>query len=340
VRGLVVIKAGPAIALQDLGRPGYLAMGLTRGGAADVRAVHEGAALLSQDPHLAVVEMAGTGGTFEAAENLRVALTGAVMTAQVDGSAVGWNASHALPKGARLTIGPTRSGTYGYLHVGGGFQTDPVLGARATHLSCGLGALIKTGETLPVGTDKGKTVGMTLGPEPRLDGGTVRIVPSMQTSDFDEEIRHRFEETEFRRDPRANRQGIRMDSEGEGFSNSKALSIVSEVIVPGDIQITGDGTPFVLMAECQTTGGYPRIGTVLPCDMPRVAQAPAGAALRFAYVTLQEGAAIEARAKAGLRALPGLVTPLVRDPAMMQDLLGFQLVSGAVSAMHSPLDEG
>lgn len=340
MRGLVVVQAGPAIALQDLGRPGYLAMGLTRGGAADVRAVYEGAALLSQNPHLAVVEMAGTGGTFEATENLRVALTGAVMTAQVDGSAVAWNASHALSKGARLTIGPTRSGTYGYLHVGGGFQADPILGARATHLSCGLGTLVGTGEILPVGTDKGKTVGVTLAPVPRLDGGTVRIVPSMQTYDFDEEIRRRFEETEFRRDPRANRQGIRMDSEGEGFSNPKALSIVSEVIVPGDIQITGDGTPFVLMAECQTTGGYPRIGTVLPCDMPRVAQAPAGAALRFSYVTLQKGSEIEARANADLRALPGRVTPLVRDPAMMQDLLGYQLVSGAVSATHSPLDEG
>ena len=340
MRGLRVLQAGPAMAVQDLGRPGYLAKGLTRGGAADVRAAHEGAALLRQDPALAFIEMVGTGGTFEATEDLRIALTGAVMTVQVDGANLVWNASHAVPKGAKLTIGPTRSGTYGYLHVGGGFATDTVLESRAAHLSVGLGALIAKGDLLPVAADKGPDVGMTLTPEARLTGGTVRIVPSMQTLDFEADIRARFEATEFRRDPRANRQGVRMDSDGDGFSNPKALSVVSEVIVPGDIQITGDGTPFVLMAECQTTGGYPRIGTVLPCDLPRVAQAPAGAAIRFQFVTLDEGAAIQARATAEMRKLPSTVTPLVRDPATMQDLLSYQLVGGMVSAHHSVLDEG
>ena len=340
MRGFIVHHAGPGVAVQDLGRPGFLAMGLTNGGAADLRAVHEGAALLQQDPKLAVLEMVGTGGTFEATEDMRIALTGGTMTADIDGRAIAWNASHAVPKGARLTVGPTRSGTYGYLNVGGGFATKVSLGARATHLSCGLGALVGTGETLPVDPDKGHDVGMTLTPDGRFTGGAVRVVPSMQTEDFDSAIRDRFEQTEFRRDPRANRQGIRMDSDGEGFSNPKALSIVSEVIVPGDIQITGDGTPFVLMAECQTTGGYPRIGTVLPCDLPRVAQAPAGTSLRFSFVTLQDGAAIQARANADLAKLPGTVTPLVRDPSTMQDLLSYQLVDGAISATHAHLDEG
>jgi biotin-dependent carboxylase-like uncharacterized protein len=340
MRALVVQQIGPGVAIQDLGRPGYLAMGLTRGGAADVRAVHEGAALLKQSATCAALEMVGTGGTFEASADMRIALTGGAMTAQIDGSAVTWNASHALPKGAKLVIGPTRSGTYGYLHIGGGFETALVLGARATHQSCGLGALVANGDTLPVGADKGRDVGMTLPADDRFSGGTIRIVPSMQTGDFDPEIRARFESTEFRRDPRANRQGVRMDSDGEGFSNPKSLSIVSEVIVPGDIQITGDGTPFVLMAECQTTGGYPRIGTVVPADLPRVAQAPAGAVLRFEFISLADGAALQARANAELAKLPGLVSPLVRDPAAMQDLLSYQLVGGAVSALHSPLDEG
>lgn len=340
MRGLRVLQAGPAMAVQDLGRPGFLAKGLTRGGAADVRAVYEGAALLRHDTGLAVLEMVGTGGTFEATEDLRIALTGAVMIAQIDGASLAWNASHALPKGAKLTIGPTRSGTYGYLHVGGGFATDTVLDSRAAHLSCGLGVLVQKGDALPVGPDHQGDVGMTIATDARLTGGTVRIVPSMQTLDFEADIRSRFEETSFRRDPRANRQGVRMDSDGEGFSNPKALSIVSEVIVPGDIQITGDGSPFVLMAECQTTGGYPRIGTVLPCDLPRVAQAPAGAALRFQFVSLDDGAAIQARANAAIRKLPNTVMPLVRDPKGMQDLLSYQLVGGMVSAMHSPLDEG
>ncbi|MEL7125392.1 MAG: urea amidolyase [Pseudomonadota bacterium] len=331
---LHVHQVGPGVAVQDLGRPGYLAKGLTRGGAADLLAVREGAALLRQSPELAVLEMVGTGGTFEADADVVIALTGAAMTTSIDGSAVVWNASHMLPAGASLVIGPTRAGTYGYLHVSGGFATAPVLGARATHQSTGLGALVAAGDVLPVGPGT-SPAGMTLPRDGRFDGGTVRIVPSMQTMDFSAETRARFEHTVFRRDPRANRQGVRMDSD-QGFSNPDQLSVVSEVIVPGDIQIAGDGAPFVLLAESQTTGGYPRIGTVLPCDLPRVVQAPAGAELRFAFVTLDEGIAVQARADAAWAALAKDVTPLVRDPADMQDLLSYQLVGGVISAM----DEG
>ena len=334
MRGLRVHQVGPGVAVQDLGRPGYLAKGLTRGGAADLLAVQEGAALLAQSPDCAVLEMVGTGGTFEATEDMVIALTGAAMTASIDGSAVAWNASHALPAGVPLVIGPTRDGTYGYLHVSGGFMTEPVLGARATHQSTGLGALVAQGDVLPVGTGAAQP-GMTLPRDARFAGGLVRIVPSMQTEDFSVDTRRRFENTVFQRDPRANRQGVRMDSD-QGFSNPDQLSVVSEVIVPGDIQIAGDGAPFVLLAESQTTGGYPRIGTVLPCDLPRVAQAPAGVELRFSFVTLDEGIAAQARANAAWGGLRKAVTPLVRNPAEMQDLLSYQLVGGVVSA----LDEG
>lgn len=340
MRALRVHQVGPGVAVQDLGRAGFLAKGLTRGGAADRLAVLEGAALLRQSRDLAVLEMVGTGGIFEATDDVRIALTGAEMTAQIDGSAAAWNASHLVPKGGVLSIGPTRAGTYGYLHVGGGLDVEPMLGSRATHQSCGLGALVAAGDVLDVGADRGTDIGMTLPRDARFGGGVVRIVPSMQTDDFPEETRARFEATTFRRDPRANRQGIRMDSDGEGFSAPSALGIVSEVIVPGDIQVTGDGTPFVLMAESQTTGGYPRIGTVLPCDLPRVAQAPAGAELQFQFARLEEGAAIEARAKAEWAGLTKVATPLVRDPAMMQDLLSYQMVGGVVSATDTPLDEG
>lgn len=340
MNGLIVHQVGPGVAVQDLGRPGFLAKGLTRGGASDLRAVHEGAALLKQSPALAVLEMAGTGGTFEATVPLRIALTGAAMSATIDGENAVWDASHHMPTGSKLVIGPCREGTFGYLHVGGGLATEPLLGARATHQSVGLGGLVSKGQTLPIGKDTGRGVGMTLPRDGRFSGGDVRVVPSMQTEDFDNDIRTRFAKTEFRRDPRANRQGIRLDSDGDGFSNPKQLGVVSEVIVPGDIQITGDGTPFVLMAECQTTGGYPRIGTVLPCDLPRVAQAAAGVVLRFAFVSLDDGAAIQARADTEQATLGRRVKPLIRDPHAMQDLLSYQLVGGVVSATHSPFEEG
>ena len=109
-RVLHVRQAGPGVTVQDLGRPGYLAAGLSRGGAVDRLALHEGAALLGQDPGCAALEMAATGGRFEAGAPLRVALTGARMRARIDGAAVAWNASHRLEAGAVLEIGPAEAG--------------------------------------------------------------------------------------------------------------------------------------------------------------------------------------------------------------------------------------
>ena len=335
---LIVRSIGPAAAIQDLGRPGFMSVGLTRGGASDPTALHEGAALLRQAPSSAVLEMAGMGGVFEASTKIRIALTGAVMDASIDGVSVQWNASHSVSAGSILKIGAMRQGNFGYLHVGGGFNTPSYLGTRGCHLSAGLGRLIQAGDQLPIGEDKGKDAGCHLVPEQRLDGGKIRFVRSMQSNKFDDATMTRFTKTKFRRDPRGNRQGIRMDFVGESFQSGGQLNIVSEVTIAGDIQITGDGTPFVLMHECQTTGGYPRIGTILPCDLNKVAQAPVGSLLRFELLTLEEGSAVQARANAVLSGLRKSVKPLVRDVSSIQHLLSYQLISGAISATDATLD--
>lgn len=336
---LTILQAGPALSLQDLGRPGFLAQGLTKGGASDPTALYEGAALLRHPASSAVVEMAGTGGSFRSDTDIRIAMTGATMAANIDGDALAWNASHLLPAGATLTIGGAQNGSYGYLHVGGGFATDEQMGSRASHLSAGLGKALKSGDTLPIGKDGRKETGMTVPAHARFGGGVVRVVASMQTGAFASETRARFAQTHFKRDSRANRMGVRMDHDGAGFSTDGQLSIVSEVIVPGDIQITGDGAPFVLMCECQTTGGYPRIGTVIPCDLPRVAQAQTGAAIRFEFVEMDQAVALQLRYLKDLKALPSSVTPLVRNPANIRDLLRYQLVGGVVSADADPFQE-
>lgn len=337
-RALKVLSIGPAAAVQDLGRPGFIAKGLTRGGATDTLAVHEGAALLRQDPALAVLEIASIGGVFEASEDIRVAMTGADLTARIDDTAVAWNAVHLLQAGQTLSLGAARTGSYAYLHVGGGFDTPLQMGARGSHLSAGLGRLIASADHLPVGPDASTRTGLYLPTDARFSGGTVRIVPSVQTDRFTENERARFCDTAFLRDPRANRQGVRMQHEGAGFAAEGARSIVSEVIVQGDIQITGDGTPFVLMCESQTTGGYPRIGTVIPADLPRVAQAPAGAEIRFKFITLEEAIAAQTSFVKSVSDLRKRVVPLLRDVHDMADLMTYQLISGAVSADADPFD--
>jgi allophanate hydrolase len=322
--------------IQDQGRAGFLAFGLSRGGAADRVALVEGAVLLQQSADLAVIEMPGMGGEFLASEDVRIALTGAEMAATVDGQPVRWNASHLLPKGAILSIGAARTGSYGYLHLGGGLASELLLGARSAHVAAGVGKALETGQVLQIGEDKATLTGQGMRPVARLGGGTVRVAASLQTELF-RSVLKRFEDTEFSRDMRGNRMGVRMGSDGPGFALEGALSVLSEVITPGDIQITGDGSPFVLLSESQTTGGYPRIGTVLPCDLPRVVQARPGEVLRFRFVDLDEAIEAERRHSAELAGLHRSLFPLVRDPHDIGDLLSYQLISGVIAGTEEDL---
>ena len=320
-------RVGPGVTIQDLGRPGYLAQGLSRGGAADLLALAEGAALLGQDGALAALEIAGSFLSVDVRESTRIALTGAPMRASCDGAALAWQASHALPKGARLEMSASAGG-YSYLHLGGGIATERVLEARSAHLAAGLGQMLEAGASLPLGADSGTRAGLTFTPQARFDGGALRLVETPQTGLFPPDLRARFTSTRFQKDTRGNRMGQRLIHQSAGFGLDAGLNILSEIIVPGDIQITGDGTPFVLLSECQTTGGYPRIGTVLPCDMPRLVQAPAGAELWFKFISLEEAVALETAEAARRAGLRGGLRPLIRDPHDIADLLAYQLVSG------------
>ncbi len=336
---LVIKRIGPMASLQDMGRPGYLKQGLSRGGAADRLALAEGAALLGQDVGLAALEMAGTGGEFEATGALCIALTGAPMSATIDDAPVAWHASHCLQAGQRLSIGAAKSGVYGYLHLSGGIEATEFLGSRSAHLLAGIGQTVQAGEHLKSGAKGTGLAGLVLDVADRFSGGTVRVVPSVQTDLFDKEVLQRFQDTDFRRGPRANRMGVEMLSDGGGFTASGQLHILSEMIVPGDIQMTGDGLPFVLLPECQTTGGYPRIATVIPCDLPLAAQTPAGAPVRFEFVTMEQALVAQAGYEEMLSKLQKSCRPAIRDVADIGDLLSYQLVGGAISAHWEKDDE-
>jgi allophanate hydrolase len=330
-RALLIHRAGPALTVQDGGRPGMLALGLSRGGAADRLALAEGAALLGQGADLAAIEMAGMGGLFEALGDLRIALTGAPMRASLDGAPLVWGASHPVRAGQMLDIGPVTAGVYGYLHLGGGVATAPVLGARGAHLAAGIGAVLAPGDRLATGPDPGGETGLALPAHDRFGGGVIRAVAGPQTPMFSEADIARFQATEFARDARGNRMGVKLTATGAGFHSRAGLSILSEIVVPGDIQITGDGWPVVLLAECQTTGGYPRIGTVLPCDLALVAQAPAGARLRVRFVDRDAALGAEQAAAKARAALGRGLRRLVRDPRDIRDLLSYQLISGVTA---------
>lgn len=332
---LIIHQAGPALSVQDLGRPGYMAFGLSQGGAADRLALAEGAALLGQDPALAAVEMAGVGGIFEASHDMRVALTGAPMKAMLDGQPLVWNATQTVRAGQRISIGAALKGLYGYLHVGGGIATPKQLGSRSHHLTAGIGAPITAGAHLPIGTDPNfDQPDQRLPVSDRFSGGTLRLLPSAQTHRFSKAEIARFEATEFVRTPRGNRQGVQLGFEGAPFATEQQLSILSEIMVSGDVQMTGEGIPFVLLPECQTTGGYPRIGTVMPDDLPLVVQAAPGTRLRFRFLTI-ESALKATRMPVQVQSnLKRAMQPLIRDPREIRDLLSYQLIGGVTSGLE------
>jgi biotin-dependent carboxylase-like uncharacterized protein len=326
---LDVLKTGPGVSVQDLGRPGMAAAGLSRGGAADRLALLEAAALLGLPEPVAGLEMAALGGDFTVTATTRVALSGAPMRAHLDGAPLLWGAAHRVQPGQILSLGAAVAGSYGYLTPAGGIRTPEILGSRAAHLAAGIGAPVRAGDSLPIGADPAAQATPTaLSVPDRFGGGTLRFLAGPQTALFGRGTLARFQVTAFRRGPVGNRQGVRLDHDGAGFAAGGSADLVSDLIVAGDIQMTGAGVPYVLLAECQTIGGYPRIGTVLPCELPIVAQAQPGAVLRFRLIGLDEADRLTLPDAATLQALRARVRPLRRDPAGIGDLLGYQLISG------------
>jgi len=325
---LMIERADGLMTVQDMGRPGHLSQGLPRGGAMDRLALIEAAALLGLAAPQAAVEMAGAGGVFAVSAPTRVALTGAPMRATLDGAPAGWHRTHLLVPGRRLVIGGADAGVYGYLTPAGSIESQPWLDSRSAHLTIGIGAALTAGDRLPLGADPSPDLpARAIAVEDRFAGGTLRLCVGPQTALFDPASRSAFAETPFRRAHRGNRQGVRLDADAR-FTTPHAAGLASDVIGPGDIQMTGDGVPYVLLAECQTMGGYPRIGTVIADDLPRAAQAPPGAALRFRF--LDEGAsdALYRNDADRLADARRRCHDLIRDPKTMPDLLAYTLIGG------------
>lgn len=323
-------RADGILTVQDMGRPGRLAKGLSRGGAMDRQALIEAAALLGSEEPLSGIEMAGAGGLFEVDQPMRIALTGAPMAATLDGAPLRWHALHSVQPGQILQIGGVQAGSYGYLTPAGGIASDEWLGSRAAHLSIGIFAPLIAG-SLPVGPDPcPEEPSRVIDATSRFNGGVVRVVDGPQTGLFSDDVLSAFFGTEFTRSDRGNRQGVRFDAD-RGFTSEFASGLASDLIGPGDLQMTGDGVPFVLLAECQTIGGYPRLGTIIPSDLPIAAQAAPGTKLRFQRITLDEADRLWQTDRQQVRTAIARCRPLIRDPAMMTDLSSFQLIGGVTA---------
>lgn len=329
---LEILDAGPQCTIQDMGRPGFRRFGVSEGGAMDQVGLACGAALLGNDRRAAAIEMAATGLTVRAGADVRIALTGSPMDARISGRHIAWHASHELPAGAVLTIGAATNGVYGYLHVGGGVDSEPTLGSRSTHLRAGIGGLdgraLAAGDLVPVGEDGGGGSGLQLVQQPD-DELPIRVVWSPQADLFSPETRSRIESGTFVMTGHRDRMGARVDPGSPFELAPDATRVLSTPVVLGDVQVPGDGMPVVLLADRQPTGGYPRIATVISADIARFVQIRPGTAFSMRVVSTADAVEALMVHRSRLRSLADRLRPLIRTPTA-SELLSENLISGAI----------
>lgn len=290
---LVVEAPGLLTTVQDLGRAGFGVMGVSASGAADPAALQIGNRLVGNAPGAAALEMTLTGGTFAFPQGGVVCLAGADFGAQLDGrELIPWKAQAILP-GKRVSLGATRDFARCYLCVAGGIVVQEFLGSASTHLLSGMGGWqgrpLKKGDILPVGEvtqrirQKKMAVGVLEMLRPRK---TLRVTRGPQWDWFTGEMQKRLCEEEFRVSEEANRIGLRL--EGPLLAVKEKKEMISEGAPLGAIQVTPSGQAIILFVEQQTTGGYPKIASVIGADLHCVGQLRPRDAIRFTEVSLEE----------------------------------------------------
>jgi allophanate hydrolase len=286
---LHIKQAGPMLTVQDLGRTGLMHLGVSGAGAMDPTSMLIANRLVGNADSDAALEFAHVGGAFVAEKPVRFAVTGGAIDITVDGQLRhGWE-SHWLMPGEVLKIGALRRAVWGYLAISGGIDTPKVLEARSTHLRSGLGGIdgrrLAIGDALPLGETKKSSLLALRKPFSRSNG-PVRVVPGPQADHFDAAAWKNFLREPFSVTPSRDRMAQVLD--GPAIRAFAGHDIVSDGTVAGSIQVPSSGRPIVLMAERQTTGGYPKIATVASVDMPRLAQTATGSTIRFKSISQEE----------------------------------------------------
>lgn len=279
-----ISRAGPLTTLQDAGRPGLLAHGISASGPMDRAAFDRAGMWLGGTGATAIEFTSGIAFSVEGGP-LSMAADGGDYALSVNGREAAWPARMVLKPGDEVDIRPGGRGNWGYLRFGREIAVEPVLGSRATNSIAGLGRSLSVGDALMFGEEASRWTAPH--PRPVLPAaGPIRVIWGLHADAFDAPIRQRFVEEPFIVSARMDRMGTRLDDRLGVFRGQRVLSLLSDAIVPGDIQILGDGTPIVLMRDHQPTGGYPRIATLISADLDRFAQLRPGAEVRFQPVTL------------------------------------------------------
>lgn len=325
---LLIHAAGPGVTVQDAGRFCYSRFGVTPAGPMDpsafagaTRAVGGSAAL---EISLGGAEFSAEGAT------LPIAVTGGAFDIRLDGTKLPSACLLPLEPGARLTIRAGAAGAWCYAAVGGRLDLPPALGSLSTHARSRIGPKpLAAGDSLSVldASPAPQTPQALSAPWLLASPEPIRVMPGPQQDYFPPDALAVFLSAEWRVGARSDRMAYAL--EGPRLAHSKGHDIVSDGAAMGAVQVPGSGAPFVLMADRQPTGGYPKIATVISADIGHMAQVRPGEALRFRAVSWEEAVA----ARAALRkemAAGAILTPLAAELST-ETLLTANLIGGVVS---------
>ena len=339
---LQVLAPGVMSTVQDAGRRGWRRAGVPWSGALDADLLALANALVGNELAGPAIECVDGGLKLEAqAGPVMLSIAGEARVERIDADGAisplaPWR-SHALAPGEQLRVKDTGATRVCLIGVAG-LALAPVLGSCATYARARLGGLdgrpLATGDRLPAAEADGPV--RTLASPPAPSTTPIRVVRGPQSDHFSDAVLERFVAQAWQVSPEADRMGLRLAGEALHHVDAAHREIVSDAIVPGAIQVPGNGLPIVLLADSQTAGGYPKIATVISADLGRIGTCRPGTPVRFAWVSV--AAAIEAARAAAARRTEWIdaIRTLGSDSGVdLAALYGNNLLSGMVDALHA-----
>ncbi|TRZ36178.1 biotin-dependent carboxyltransferase family protein [Niallia circulans] len=304
---LRVERPGLLTSLQDLGRYGYQKYGVIVGGAMDSISLRIANLLVGNQEKEAVLEMTLVGASFIAEQDLLIAVTGGDMLVVIDEKTVPLWRPVFMKKGSQLRFQSSQTGCRTYLAVAGGFAVDEVMESKSTYLRGELGGYkgrrLQTGDIINCGIFVSTPISEQLrnslsgsfsatkwhvNPESfiNLQEKVIRVLKGGEFELFTKESQEHFFKGEYQITPNSDRMGFRL--QGAPLEMKEPLELISEPVTNGTIQVPKDGNPIVLLADRQTTGGYPKFAQVATVDLPLLAQKKPGEKIRFKEISLEE----------------------------------------------------
>lgn len=305
------LKSGLQATVQDLGRYGYQKYGVIASGVMDPFAHRMANLLVGNKETEATLEITMLGPVIEFQEDTLIAVCGGDLSPVIDGNSIGLWKQVFIRKGNVLRFGQAKSGCRAYLAVAGGFKVPAVMESKSTYLRAGIGGY--QGRALDAGDElsveeagnlsrrmmerlmEGKeeknfipsdwSLAYTSLPTSKLHD-PIRVVKGRNYELFTEKSQQQFVSSGFKVTPQSDRMGYRL--KGPELKLKNQTEMISEAVNFGTIQVPAEGNPIVLLADRQTTGGYPKIAEVASVDLPRLAQSKPGDELRFEFISLEE----------------------------------------------------